>query len=131
MYQRPLRHLLRCRYSGLTALFEGIRKSGRSIGVFSDYPAEEKIKALGLFADAIVTAADVGALKPDPRGLELVIRRANASPARTVMIGDRIDRDGFAAQRADAHCLIRARRAASGWTTFQSFEQPLFDEIRV
>ena len=78
MERRPLPHLAGCRYAGLPQLFRSLRRHGIAIGVFSDYPAREKMAALALDADHIVWAGepDVGMLKPHPRGLEVLMERA-------------------------------------------------------
>ena len=49
--RRPLRHLEACRYPGVFELFAGLRRNGKVIGIFSDYPAQAKLDALGLRAD--------------------------------------------------------------------------------
>ena len=69
--RRPLPYLAACRYPGLPQLFAGFRRKGKSIGILSDYPAKEKLAALGLTADHIVFAGDegIGRLKPHPRVL--------------------------------------------------------------
>jgi FMN phosphatase YigB (HAD superfamily) len=51
--RRPLRHLPACRYPGLQELFIGLRRRGKTIGILSDYPAREKMLALGLDADVV------------------------------------------------------------------------------
>jgi len=43
----------------------------------------------------------------------------------TVLIGDRVDRDGLVAQRAKARALIRSSRSIEGWQTFARFDDPL------
>lgn len=128
---RPLPFLARCRYPGLTDLFTGLRRSGRTVGVLSDYPAAAKLQALGLDADLVVSAtdADVQALKPHPQGLECLMRRAGAGAAQTLVIGDRIDRDGRVARRVGARCLIRSATRAAGWQTFARFDEPLFAPV--
>ncbi len=128
IHVRPLRHLPACRYPKLQELFAGLRRSGKTIGILSDYPALKKLLALGLDADVIVCAGEEGVerLKPHPQGLEVLMARAGAVPARTMLIGDRIERDGFAAERAGAKCLIRSRRPKDGWTTFDRYDAPLF-----
>jgi putative hydrolase of the HAD superfamily len=126
--RRPLRHLSACRYPGLRELFAGLRRSGKTIGVLSDYPARKKLLALGLDADVVVCAGDeeVGQLKPHPRGLEVLMTRTGVTGPRTVLIGDRIERDGFAARRAGAKCLIRCRKPKAAWVTFDRYDAPLF-----
>jgi FMN phosphatase YigB (HAD superfamily) len=81
-----------------------------------------------LSADHVVSATDegVGVLKPHPRGLELLISAAGAKAHQTMLIGDRADRDGLAAQRAGALALIRSSRPMEAWRTFKSFDDPVF-----
>jgi HAD superfamily hydrolase (TIGR01549 family) len=126
--QRPLRYLAACRYPNLPQLFSGLRRSGKSIGILSDYPAEAKLEALGLTANYVASAADesIGLLKPHPRGLESLIAAAGMKPRETVVIGDRVDRDGLVAQRAGAQALIRSSRRIEGWQTFARFDDALF-----
>lgn len=126
--RRPLRYLAACRYPGLSQLFAGLRRSGKSIGILSDYPAEAKLEALGLTANHIVFAGDesIGLLKPHPRGLESLIAAAGVKPHETVVIGDRVDRDGLVAQRVGAQALIRSSKPIEGWQTFARFGDALF-----
>jgi len=126
--QRPLRYLAACRYPSLSQLFAGLRRSGKSIGILSDYPAEAKLEALGLTANYVVFAGDesIGLLKPHPRGLESLIAAAGVKPHETVVIGDRVDRDGLVARRAGAQALIRSSKPIEGWQTFTRFDDALF-----
>lgn len=126
--RRPLPHLAACRYRGLPELFAGLRRNGKMIGVLSDYPARAKLSALGLQADHIVCASDegIGLLKPNPRGLRVIIEAAGAKPRQTVLIGDRADRDGVVARRIGAWPLIRSRRPIADWQTFAKFDDAIF-----
>jgi putative hydrolase of the HAD superfamily len=45
---RPLRYLRSCLFPGVPQLFAGLQRAGKSIGIFSDYPATEKLAAMGL-----------------------------------------------------------------------------------
>lgn len=123
---RPLVALAQYRYSGVDKVFSSARSSGRSIGVFSDYPAGEKLKALGLEADYAVSARDVNALKPNPRGLELIMEKAGENQNSTVLIGDRPELDGEAARRAGVRFLLRSSRQLESWTCFGSYSDCLF-----
>jgi len=128
IHVRPLPLLEAYRYDGVQQLFAGLRRRQKIVGVFSDYPAFDKLAAMGLAADIVVSGGDkdVGALKPNPLGLELLMSRANVAPAATVLVGDRVERDGVAAQRAGARSLIRSSRQQPGWTTFARFDDPIF-----
>ncbi|EQB14472.1 hypothetical protein L288_01635 [Sphingobium quisquiliarum P25] len=118
MERRPLPLLRRHRTPGVDGLFAKLGRR-RAVAVFSDYKAEDKLAALGLSAHLTVAAEDVGRLKPDPAGLLWLMAQANTTAERTMMIGDRDDRDGEAARRAGVRVLIRGR-------DFRDFNDPLF-----
>ena len=126
--QRPLSLLADCRYPCVDMLFAGLRQEGKQIAVFSDYPAVDKLAALGLRADSVVCATDphIARLKPDPAGLLEIMRLAGVVPQRTLMIGDRADRDGAAARQAGANALLRASRPHPRFNTFRSYRDPVF-----
>ena len=126
--QKPLPYLAACRYPGLPQLCAGLRRKGKSIGILSDYPAKEKLGALGLAANFVVFAGDegIGRLKPHPRGLEVLIAAAGVKAPATMVIGDRVDRDGIVARRAGARALIRSPKPIEGWQTFARFDDALF-----
>ena len=128
MDRRPLPYLAACRYAGVAQLFDGLRRHGKRIGVVSDYPAGAKLAALGLAADVIVSATDprVGILKPHPRGLLDLVAQAGVAPGATLLIGDRVERDGEAARRAGVASLIRTSKAQPGWRTFERFDDQVF-----
>lgn len=125
---RPLRHLPRCRFDGIEPLFTAIRRSGRTVAVHSDYPVAAKLAALSLHADHIASAGDPGdvRLKPHPSGLQWLMTQAGAAPQETLMIGDRLERDGLAAQRAGTACLLKSRRPIEGAATFRHYDDPVF-----
>jgi FMN phosphatase YigB (HAD superfamily) len=118
---RPLRYLRSCLFSGVPQLFAGLQRAGKKIGIFSDYPA------MGLAAHYVVAANDVRLLKPHARGLESLMAAASATARDTLFIGDRVDRDGVAGQRAGVRTLIRTSKAIEGFQTFKTFRDPLFD----
>ena len=124
---RPLRYLRNCLFSGVPQLFAGLRRAGKKIGIFSDYPATEKLVAMGLAAHHVVAASDVGLLKPDARGLQSLMAAASATASETLFIGDRADRDGVAGQRAGVRILIKSSKPIETFQTFKTFHDPLFD----
>ena len=115
LLKRPLRHLRSCRPEGLDQLFARIRNQGIRIGVFSDYPAVEKLKALDLSADLVGSALDphINRLKPHTAGLAFLTRQFNVSPAECIHIGDREDRDGICADQFGCHSLILSGEVAA------------------
>jgi len=125
MQEAPLRHLRECRYAAVDELFAALRRRGIAIGVFSDYPAEAKLGALGLAAEVVRSATDpdVDRLKPDPRGLAVVAARLGAAPETCLVIGDRDDRDGEAARRAGMRFLLRVPREPSSPGHFARFAE--------
>jgi putative hydrolase of the HAD superfamily len=129
--RRPLAYLRRCRYLGLVELFAALRSRGKIIGILSDYPAVAKLGALGLCADHVVCAGDdgIGVLKPNPRGLAALIGKVGTTARRTVLIGDRVDRDGAAARRAGAWPLIRSAKPLEGWQTFGTLDDAIFRRL--
>lgn len=130
--QAPLPLLRACRWRGVEQVFEDLRAAGKTIAVWSDYPAADKLAALGLSADLVVCASDeaVGRLKPDPRGLVLAMQRVGVVPARTLMVGDRVERDALAAQRAGAQVLLRSSRSLRQVATFDSYRASVFAPLR-
>jgi len=131
MQDRPLPLLKACRIKGVEALFQALRSSGKRVGIFSDYPAEAKLSALGLTADWIVSAGDpdVARLKPNPAGLLKILQCSGIPPDRALFVGDRIDRDWDAARRASIRALIRSRRSYPDVDTFTSYSQAPFAEL--
>jgi putative hydrolase of the HAD superfamily len=128
METRPLAYLRACRYPHVDALFAALKGQGKIIGIYSDYPALAKLRVMGLPADHVVTARDpdIRILKPHPRGLECLMRAAKVSPAETVLVGDRLDRDGEAARRAGVTALIRSGKPLDGCLRFSNFADPVF-----
>jgi HAD superfamily hydrolase (TIGR01549 family) len=124
---RPLRYLRSCLFSGVPQLFAGLQRAGKKIGIFSDYPATEKLAAMELAANHVVAASDVGLLKPHARGLQSLMAAASATARETLYIGDRVDRDGVAGQRAGVRTLIRSSKPIEAFQTFKTFHDPLFD----
>lgn len=125
MDQRPLHHLPACRAPGALELFERLRQSGRRVVVFSDYPVEAKLDALGLACDLAVSAVDpdVDRLKPHPRGLERIAARLGLPADSCVMIGDRDERDGMCARRVGMPFLLRIWRGHERPGTIRDFSR--------
>ncbi len=116
IFRRPLRYLRRCRRAGIESLLDALAARGVPAGVFSDYPAREKLEALGL-SDRIslvacATDAEINAFKPDPRGFAWCCERWGLEPSRVLYVGDRVEVDARGAANAGMPCAILSRRLA-------------------
>lgn len=112
MFTRPLFHLEVCCYPGVRELFSELKEKSILTGIFSDYPAKDKLQALNLEVNVMVSATDleVGRLKPDPKGLIVAASKLNTPVKECLFVGDRDDRDGECARRAGMPYLILNRR---------------------
>lgn len=110
MHERPLKWLKYCRRSGLIHCLDALAASGIRLGVFSDYPAEEKLAALGIrdrFDFALsATDPEIDALKPHPKGFLEAIRRWNVRAEEVLYVGDRIEVDAAGALAAGMACAV-------------------------
>ncbi|MBL4769621.1 MAG: HAD-IA family hydrolase [Planctomycetes bacterium] len=110
MLEHPLPHLLKARYAGAEGLLERLQSKGIGLGVFSDYPVREKLKALELdrFFSVQLGATDetINAFKPHPRGFLEGCKALGWEPEEVVYVGDRDEVDGIGARAAGMRCLI-------------------------
>jgi len=105
MIHRPGRWLHRFRRQPLLDEIGAFRAAGGKTAVVSDYPARDKLRALGvldLFQVVVACGEAQGprALKPDPSGYLLAAERLGVPPEACLVLGDRIDADGAAAAAA-------------------------------
>ncbi|MGE4222560.1 MAG: HAD family hydrolase [Vicinamibacterales bacterium] len=128
MVREPLPLLARHVRVGLVPLLDAASRAGIAIGVVSDYPAAEKLEALGVsrYIGALVTAQDpeVQRFKPDPRGLVVTLNRLGVAADRAIYFGDRLDVDAVAAERAGvAYVLVGRRRRQPRHPVVRDFEE--------
>jgi HAD superfamily hydrolase (TIGR01549 family) len=127
MFTRPGAYLSACCRPGARELFTYLREKGILIGIFSDYPATEKLYCLGLKADAVVSAtdSDVDRLKPDPKGLILTASKLKTTVDRCLFVGDRDDKDGECARRAGMSYLILnpKKNSSSGFNSLSDIAE--------
>ena len=93
----------------------------------SDYPADEKIHAMGLEADLVIAATDkrVNALKPDPAGLRFIAEYFKTDIRDIVLIGDREDTDGEAARRINMQSIIINKEKIYNKNYFRSLAEQI------
>ncbi len=110
MRRRPLPALPACAREGLHECLAGLREAGIRVGVLSDYPVRAKLAALRIdgLVDAAVAATDpdVDALKPSPRGFEVLAARLGVPAGEALYVGDRTEVDGAGAGAAGWRFLL-------------------------
>jgi len=117
MEREPLAILGQHVQPGLVEFLDACRARGVRLGTLSDYPGDDKLRALGIAHYFDVTlcaqAGDIGVFKPNPRGLRVALERLGVAPLETLYVGDRVDVDATAAHAAGVPCVIltRARSA--------------------
>ena len=105
MIERPGKWLSLFRRRGLLEEIRAFRAAGGRTALVSDYPARKKLAALGaapLFEVIVASGEPEGPqrLKPHPSGVLRAAKALGVDPARCLVIGDRADADGAAAQTA-------------------------------
>ncbi|HTO71972.1 MAG TPA: HAD family hydrolase [Myxococcota bacterium] len=113
MFRRPGKWLRLARRRSFLAELAAFRAAGGRAALVSDYPARDKLEALGVTAlfDTVVACGEPGgprSMKPSPEGVLSAAARLGVAPALCLVIGDREDADGEAAKRAG----MRFRRIA-------------------
>ncbi len=108
IYENPLSALSKCTDTRLSEYIASLRENGVPVLIFSDYPIEDKLQALGITADGMYAPGDERAieLKPSPMGLQLIMKEHGLTPSQVLMVGDREVKDGEAARRADVDYVI-------------------------
>ncbi len=85
-----------------------LRKLNVKVYIFSDYPIEDKMRAMGIKADGYYSATmpRINELKPSPKGLYIIMHDNDLNPEDILMIGDRDVKDGEAGRRAKVDYII-------------------------
>ncbi|MFT5051962.1 MAG: FMN phosphatase YigB (HAD superfamily) [Chlamydiales bacterium] len=120
MIQRPLPFIARAVRADLGALLDYLTGGDLALGVLSDYPVEEKLRAMGIrerFSLALCSSdTQINALKPNPRGLHHARAQWGLEPEEVLYVGDRADVDAGAARAAGMPCAIISSSAGDEWT---------------
>ena len=92
------------------ALAQEAKRQGLKTALYSDYGAvEDKLQVLKVdktLFDLLITAPELGGLKPSKACAMQVLTRLNASPETTLFVGDRDEKDGQAARNVGARFLL-------------------------
>lgn len=80
----------------------------KNVIVYSDYPTDEKLRALNFMpmAQYFCDGVFIKHYKPNSQGLEFISRKYNLLKDDMVIIGDRMSHDGVCAQKFGSEYLI-------------------------
>ncbi len=91
------------------AIVDECQKRGLQMVIYSDYGLViDKLEALGIDPsrfELIISAPELGALKPSEPCARRLLEMLEADPATTLFVGDREDKDGASAQAVGARFL--------------------------
>ncbi|MFN7917486.1 MAG: HAD family hydrolase [Vicinamibacterales bacterium] len=110
MIRRPLKYLRSQLAPGTLELLDRLARAGVQVGLLSDYPAVDKLQALGLAGrfSPILCSSDPGInrFKPDPRGFRVAAETWGLPTDQVLMVGDRYEVDFKGAQAAGMPCAL-------------------------
>lgn len=94
----------------IIALLDECKRMGLQMAVYSDYGCvEEKMEALGIDTqpfELLVSAPELGALKPSETCAAAVMEMLHAEPETTLFVGDRDEKDGASARAVGARFML-------------------------
>ncbi len=111
MLEAPLKLLPSFKDEELGKTIDELHRKNITVVIYSDYPAETKLKALGIKADYCFCSADerIGTMKPDPKGISVILETLGLESSQALMVGDRYEKDGLAAKANDVDfCILPA-----------------------
>ncbi len=111
--KKPLPFLRFCRRRELRESLSLLFQRGIKLGIFSDYPAENKLKALGI-SNLITTVVPSGNMeiygfKPRTNGFKIAADKMGLDPAEILYVGDRPEIDGLGGSEAGMQVAILKR----------------------
>lgn len=100
IFSKPLPLLKKQLYPEILDFMKKLRAENIPVAIWSDYAADQKLKALGIEADLIVAATDtqIDRLKPDPAGLKYILKYFDCKAENALLVGDRDELDGKSAR---------------------------------
>jgi phosphoglycolate phosphatase/putative hydrolase of the HAD superfamily len=100
MLEFPLNFIKRCIYPEIKTFINELKLQGKEIYIYSDYPADKKINALGISYTDIFSAEDapINELKPSKKAMEYILERIGYPAKDVLYVGDREEKDGQSAK---------------------------------
>lgn len=89
MQNIPLYYLGEFRDDTAAEIILKLQREKKKVVVYSDYPTEEKLEALGVWVENSFSPLqpEIGCLKPNPKGLNFIIKKYGIEKSKVLMIG--------------------------------------------
>lgn len=110
MFMVPLNVMEKCAFKNLLEFIRIFQKEGKELVIYSDYPAEQKLKKLKLKPSKIFTPENpnIGELKPSKNAMAYILKELNCPVSNIIYIGDRDCKDKASAEYAGIdYCDIK------------------------
>lgn len=108
LIKKPLKIIYLFRDKKLIEIINEFKKKNGKIIIYSDYPTKEKLKALKIKYDLSYDSLydKIRVLKPDPKGLNVIIKENNLNRNEILFVGDRDKKDGAISRKNKVDYVI-------------------------
>lgn len=106
------------------AVLKRFKAAGIKLGVISDFPVKEKLSWLGLdkYWDAVLSADEIGCLKPLPDTFMMMAEKLNIAPEKIIYVGNHYLYDIIGSNSAgmkSAHfCRFKKKNSIADYTFY-------------
>lgn len=114
MFEVPLKIIQDCAYNEVIAFARKMHAEGKTIIIYSDYPADEKLLRLDMPNDHVFVSGSkqLPEVKPCAIAMDHILAVTQFSSDDLIFIGDRPEKDGVSAMLVNmAYCDIQSLRA--------------------
>lgn len=100
MFKAPLDVISKCKYDEVINLINELKKQGKMIHIYSDYPADKKLERLGIECENVFVpdGKQIAELKPSKNAMDYILSVIDRPLNKVMLIGDREDKDGASAR---------------------------------
>ncbi len=114
-------------YADAQDVLEALHKRYK-IGIIANQVpgCQERLKKMGIarFVDLVVSSAEAGVSKPDPKIFQIALLKSGCQPQNALMIGDRIDNDILPANRLGMRTVWVKQGYGQYWKIRNAEESP-------
>jgi len=133
IFSFPNRFLRTCSYPDVQLFFKTLAEKNIPIAIYSDYDSTDKLSALGLSADLIVSSTDpnINAMKPNSTGLNSILASFNIHDgSKCLFFGDREELDGKCAENAQIPFFL-VERATAAKSLYKNLADKMLNTVRI